>query len=179
MGIEMTHMDEKLQAASSLIQEKYDAEVQEFRGEVTLMVSAGDILIVLQTLRDEFEFNMLMDITAVDYWPQLKPRFNMVYQLYSMPDNLLLRVRSQLDGNQAAIATVTDIYPNANWKEREVWDMFGIHFNGHPDPRRILMPQDWEGHPLQKDYPLGYEEPQFTFNFEDIQKRKPRREDLK
>jgi NADH-quinone oxidoreductase subunit C len=68
------------------------------------------------------------------------------------------------------------VYPTANWFEREIWDMFGIAFEGHSDPRRLIMPKDWIGHPLRKDFPLGYEEPQFTFNYEDIARRKVRGE---
>ena len=76
-------------------------------------------------------------------------------------------------GINPTIPTVSHIYRNANWRERELWDMFGIKALGHPDLRRILMPADWEGPPLRKDYPLGYEEPQFTFNFDEIDLRKP------
>jgi NADH-quinone oxidoreductase subunit C len=172
-------MDKELQSLTKRIQEDFQAEIQEFRGDVVLVISPQNVHAALSSIRDDFKFNMLLDVTAVDYWPQLTPRFHLVYQLYSMPKNLLLRVRSPLDGNDPIMDTVTDLYPNANWKEREVWDMFGIHFEGHPDPRRILNAEDWEGHPLRKDYPLGYEEPQFTFNFETIQQKKPRREDLK
>jgi NADH-quinone oxidoreductase subunit C len=76
-------------------------------------------------------------------------------------------------GINPSLPTVTGIFKNAIWREREIWDLFGIKFENHPDLRRILMPADWEGHPLRKDYPLGYEEPQFTFNFEEIDLRKP------
>ena len=79
----------------------------------------------------------------------------------------------EINGSEPVVDSVTGIYPGANWYEREAWDMFGIHFKGHPDLRRLLMPYDWEGHPLRKDYPLGYEEVQFTFNYDEIAKRKP------
>jgi NADH-quinone oxidoreductase subunit C len=85
----------------------------------------------------------------------------------------MLCLRTRLDNASPVMPTLTGVYPNANWKEREIWDMFGITFEGHPDPRRILMPSDWEGHPLRKDYPLGYEEVQFTFNYDEIHQRKP------
>jgi NADH-quinone oxidoreductase subunit C len=82
-------------------------------------------------------------------------------------------MRVPLDGNFPSMPTLENVYPNANWFERELWDMFGIRFLGHSDLRRILMPHDWEGHPLRKDFPLGYEEPQYSFNFDEIDLRKP------
>ena len=83
-------------------------------------------------------------------------------------NNVRLRLRVPLNGNAPHLRHVEKVYPNANWYEREVWDLFGIRFEGHSDLRRIVMPHDWEGHPLRKDYPLGYEEVQFTFNFDEI-----------
>jgi NADH-quinone oxidoreductase subunit C len=109
----------------------------------------------------------------VDYWPQQDPRFNVIYQMTSITKNLSVQVRVPVPATNPEVPTVTDVFAAANWREREAWDMFGIRFSGHPDLRRILMPADWEGHPLRKDYPLGYEEPQFTFNFEEIDLRKP------
>jgi NADH-quinone oxidoreductase subunit C len=85
----------------------------------------------------------------------------------------MIGLRVALDGNAPTMPSITGIYANANWFERELWDMFGIHFDGHPDLRRIVMPYDWVGHPLRKDYPLGYEEVQFSFNFDEIDVRKP------
>jgi len=167
-------MDNALQAAVSAIQERFAATVEVDRGETTLHIAADKIIEIGRALRDEFQFNMLVDETAVDYWPQESPHFHVVYQLYSLPHNLSLRLRAGLDGNAPHLPTLESIYPNANWYEREVWDMFGIRFDGHSDLRRILMPNDWEGHPLRKDYPLGYEEPQFTFNFKEIDLRKPK-----
>jgi NADH-quinone oxidoreductase subunit C len=116
---------------------------------------------------------MLVDVTAVDYWPQEEPRFHVVYQLYSMRNNLLLRLRVPLNGSLPHVRTVEGIYPSANWFEREVWDLFGIRFDNHSDPRRIIMPADWDGHPLRKDYPLGYEEVQFSFNQDQVSQHKP------
>jgi NADH-quinone oxidoreductase subunit C len=127
----------------------------------------------LTWLRDQQGFELLSAMTAVDYWPQTEPRFHVIYQLTSVANNLFLMVRVPVNGDQPEVPTVSGIYACANWREREIWDMFGIRFAGHPDPRRILMPPDWEGHPLRKDYPLGYEEPQFTFNYEEIDLRKP------
>ncbi len=101
----------------------------------------------------------------MDYWPDQSPRFHVVYGVRSLQHNLILGLRVPLDGNAPTLPTIESVYRNANWFERELWDMFGIHFDGHSDLRRILMPHDWEGHPLRKDYPLGYEEVQYTFQF--------------
>ena len=81
--------------------------------------------------------------------------------------------KAPVAGDSPAVPTITGLWPGANWHEREIWDMFGIRFAGHSDLRRILMPQDWVGHPLRKDYPLGYEEVQFSFNYDEIDQRKP------
>ncbi len=169
-------MNEHLEAAITTLAKRYNAEAQEFRGETTLLVNPEFHLEAARTLRDEFEFNMLLDETAVDYFPQENPRFHIIYHLYSMSHNQVLRVRVPLAGSQPSIQTLETVYPNANWKEREIWDMFGIRFEGHSDMRRILMPDDWEGYPLRKDYPLGYEEVEFTFNFDEIDLSKPRGE---
>lgn len=167
-------MTESLHPVISALQSRLGAELQEQHGESTLMLPAEIITKAAEILRNEFQFDMLIDITAVDYWPQDKPRYHVVYHFLSTTSNLLLRLRSPLDGSTASISTLANLYPNANWYEREVWDMFGIRFEGHPDLRRIVMPSDWAGHPLRKDYPLGYEEVQFTFNAEEIMARKPK-----
>ncbi len=169
-------MEAPLQAAVEALRQHFGAEERIFRDEVTVLLPAEHIVEACRLLRDEHAFDFLADLTAVDYWPQETPRFHVVYQLYSYPHNLSLRLRVPLNGNAPVLATVEGVYPNANWYEREVWDMFGIRFEGHSDLRRILMPHDWEGHPLRKDYPLGYEEPQFTFNYDDIMRAKPRPE---
>ena len=167
-------MDEKLQPAVAALKERVGAVEVEFRGQVTLTITPSERIVEAgRMLRDEFGFDMLVDETAVDYWPQVSPRFHLVYQLYSMKQNVMLGLRAPLEGNDPHIPTFESIYPNANWHEREIWDMFGVHFDGHSDLRRILMPHDWEGFPQRKDYPLGYEEVQFTFNYDEIQLSKP------
>ncbi len=166
-------MDEKLIPVVETIKERFAASAQEFRNEVILIVPAEQIVEVCRMLRDEFGFDMLSDETAVDYWPEENPRFHVVYQLYSIAHNLRLCLRVPVLGRSPSVPTIEGIYPNANWHEREIWDMFGIHFAGHSDLRRILMPHDWVGHPLRKDYPLGYEEVQFSFNYDEIDRRKP------
>jgi len=152
---------------------RFVAEVYEFRGEVSLILASEHIAPACRALRDEFGFEVLVEETAVDYWPEQTPRFHVVYRLRSLKHNQIFGLRVPLNGNAPVLPTITGVYANANWFERELWDMYGIRFDGHPDLRRILMPYDWEGHPLRKDYPLGYEEVQFTFNFDEIDVRKP------
>ena len=166
-------MDEPLQQAVNALKERFGAQVQEFRGEVNLVVAPENMIGACLSLRDDFGFEILSDESAVDYWPQEKPRFHVVFHIRSLQHNQILGLRVPLNGNAPSMPTATTVYCNANWFERELWDMFGIHFEGHPDPRRILMPEDWEGHPLRKDYPLGYEEVAFTFNREDVDQHKP------
>jgi NADH-quinone oxidoreductase subunit C len=148
--------------------------VESFRGETTVVVRREAIVPACQILRDDpaLRFDLLAALTAVDYWPE-EPRFAVIYELYSIPHRAFLRLRVPLSASGADIPTVETVYPNANWHEREVYDMFGITFAGHSDLRRILMPFDWVGHPLRKDYPLGYEEVQFSFNHEEIDRKKP------
>lgn len=166
-------MDTRLEKIAQVLQEKAGATLEEFRGEVHVFIGADQIVDVLTFLRDEHEFSLLSALTAVDYWPQENPRFHVIYQLTSLTQKLFLQLRVPVNGGRPKVPTVTRVFEIANWREREIMDMFGIEFEGHPDPRRILMPEDWKGHPLRKDYPLGYEEPQFTFNFEEIDLRKP------
>ncbi len=166
-------MNEKMQQVVDSLKDRYGVEVTEFRNEVSLLVPAGKIVNVCRSLRDQFGFGMLVNETAVDYWPQTDPRFHVVYQIYAMEQHEIIGLRVPLSGNAPALPTVETVYPVANWHEREIWDMFGIRFEGHSDLRRILMPHDWEGFPQRKDYPLGYEEVQFTFNFDEISLRKP------
>ena len=166
-------MDDRLEKLVQVLREQAGATSEEALGEVHLFIDASQIVDVLTFLRDQHEFSLLSAITAVDYWPQEEPRFHIIYQLTSLTQNLPLQLRVPLSGREPKVPTATGVFANANWRERELIDMFGIGVEGHPDPRRILMPPDWEGHPLRKDYPLGYEEPQFTFNLEEIDLRKP------
>ena len=166
-------MDKRLEPIVKTIQEKFNATFEEFRDEVHLFVKPEQIVDALTLLRDEHHFELLSALTASDYWPQETPRFHVVYQLSSLKKNITLQVRGPVNGASPKVPTVTRVYSVAKWRERELFDMFGIEFDGHPDLRRILMPEGTEGHPLRKDFPLGYEEPQFTFNFDEIRLRKP------
>ncbi len=152
--------------------ERFACQFEVFRGEYTVHLTSEQIIETCQWLRDEAGFEMLIDETAVDDWPQEKPRFRLVYHLRSISRNEIICLSIGLDGNEPVAPSLYAVFPNADYYERELWDLFGIRFTGHPDLRRILMPHDWVGHPLRKDYPLGYEEPQFTFNYDQIQARK-------
>jgi NADH-quinone oxidoreductase subunit C len=166
-------MDEIQNKIVETFTQRFKAGLYEFRGEVSLIVPPEAAVPAALALRDEFDFVMLTEETAVDYYPEQAPRFHVVCRMRSLKHNTIIGLRVPLDGNAPVMPSLTGVYPNANWFERELWDMFGIRFEGHPDPRRIIMPADWEGHPLRKDYPLGYEEVQFSFNFDEIDLRKP------
>jgi len=139
------------------LQGKFDAsilEIKQDRGDWIVTVKKNDILAVLTFLKQECKFDMLTDVTAIDYLGMPGDRFMMVYQLTSVPFKDRLRVKAPVDEATCAIESATQVYASANWLEREVFDLFGIKFNKHPDLRRILMTSDWVGHPLRKDYPL-------------------------
>lgn len=155
------------------IVEKFGGEVSEFAGEKSVLIVPEKMLALAHYLAEEAAFEFLSAITAVDYWPQENPRFHLIYRFTSISKQLFLNIRVPINAVKPLADSLEKIYYNANWQEREVFDMFGIWFEGHSDLRRILMPHDWQGHPLRKDYPLGYEEPQFTFNFDEIDLRKP------
>lgn len=152
-------------------------DVHTFRNETTLIVDPAQLVTVMHYLRDTagLIFNFLSDISAVDYYPDFtRPgRFAVAYHLYSMLYNRRVRVKVYLPEEAPKVPSVVNVWPVANWLEREAHDMMGIEFDGHPDLRRLLMPDDWQGHPQRRDYPLGYEQPQFSFNVEEIMKHKP------
>jgi NADH-quinone oxidoreductase subunit C len=125
----------------------------EFRGETSYTIAANDLREIANFCRDELRFDYLIDITSIDNFGE-EPRFEIVYHLYSMPYAVHLRLKLKVPEDAGAVDTVSDIWPTANWHEREIYDMMGIKFNGHPDLRRILM---WDGYPffpLRKDFPL-------------------------
>lgn len=125
----------------------------EFRGETTCVIGASDLRDIAKFCRDELLFDYLLDITSIDNFGE-EPRFELVYHLYSMPNGIHLRLKLNVSDENDAVETVSDIWPTANWHEREAYDMMGLKFNGHRDLRRILM---WDGYPyfpLRKDFPL-------------------------
>jgi NADH-quinone oxidoreductase subunit C len=123
------------------------------RGELTLEIARERIVDVCRFLKDERQFIRLSTITAVDRYPA-EPRFEVVYHLHSVSRNQRLRVKCRLAGDNPEIDSVTGVWRAANWYERETFDLFGVRFRNHPDLRRIMLPDDWEGHPLRKDYPV-------------------------
>jgi NADH-quinone oxidoreductase subunit C len=127
-------------------------------GELTVVVPREHLRRAAEFLRSdpELQFTFLSDVTGVDCFPR-EPRFELNYHLLSLARRERLRLKVRLNGAHPAVESVTPVWPTANWHEREVFDLFGVLFEGHPDLRRILMPEDWEGHPLRKDYPVeGY-----------------------
>ena len=134
------------------------SEVIEFRGETTIVVPRKVLRDLAERCRadKELQFNLLSDATCVDRYP-LEPRFEVNYHLVSIPRRERLRLQVRLSSDDPVVDSLVPVWPGANWLEREIFDLMGIRFNGHPDLRRILMPEDWEGYPLRKDYPVeGY-----------------------
>ncbi len=154
-------------ALLALVQESVPgAQVEAVPGvdpQLTVYVSRDDLPAVARALRDrpDLRFDLLVDLTAVDFLPR-EPRFEILYMLVSIEHRDRLRLKVRLDGADAHVSSVSNVWPAANWLEREVWDLFGVVFDGHPDPRRLLMPEDWEGFPLRKDYPVQIKLPART-----------------
>jgi NADH-quinone oxidoreductase subunit C len=128
-------------------------ETVEALGETILIADAAQIVDLCRYLKDREKFIRLSTITAVDWYPA-EPRFEVVYHLHSIDKSQYLRVKCRLNGTDPEIDSATGVWRSANWYERETFDMYGIRFRNHPNPIRILMPLDWEGYPLRKDYPV-------------------------
>jgi NADH-quinone oxidoreductase subunit C len=131
------------------------SDVLEFRGETTIVVARNVLRELAARCRDdkELQFNLLSDATCLDRFP-LEPRFELSYHLVSIPKVTRVRLQVRLSSSDPSVDSLAPVWPGANWLEREIFDLFGIRFHDHPDLRRILLPEDWEGHPLRKDYPV-------------------------
>jgi NADH-quinone oxidoreductase subunit C len=164
-----TTVIERLQAALP----EAIASSQEFRGQLSVFVKREAILDVARFLRDDpqLRYNFLENLCGVDYLGRT-PRFEVVYHLLSHANRHRVCLKVGLPESDPSVDSLTPLWSTANWQEREAFDMFGITFGGHPSLERILMPDDWEGHPLRKDVPLGAEEVAFTFNEQQIYARK-------
>lgn len=132
----------------------------DFRGDLTAILDRGSLIAACEFLRDdpENDFDMLMDVTAVDYLGR-RPRFEVVYHLYSVEKNHRIRLKVPLEEDDPKLPSVIPVWQGADWLEREAWDLYGIQFDGHPDLRRIYLYEEFEGHPLRKDYPKQKRQP--------------------
>ncbi|HWQ14839.1 MAG TPA: NADH-quinone oxidoreductase subunit C [Roseiflexaceae bacterium] len=150
------------------------AGTSEFRGQLSVFVRRAALLDVARFLRDDAElsYNFLENLCGVDYLGR-EPRFEVVYHLLSFANRHRVCLKVGVPEQDPSVPSLTSLWSTANWQERETFDMFGVTFSGHPSLDRILMPDEWEGHPLRKDVPLGYEEVAFTFNEAQIYARKP------
>ncbi len=148
----------------SYIQDKLGGKVLAVlrpQGDDVVLLDHADLSGSFRVFKEDprLEFNFLSDITAVDYWKKKEPRFEVVYQLSSLPKRTKLRVRVPLSESEPELESLTPLWPGANFLEREVWDLFGIRFSGHPDLRRVLLYEEFHGHPLRKDYPVNLCQP--------------------
>jgi NADH-quinone oxidoreductase subunit C len=153
-------------------------DVREFRGQVSVTLKKGRLLDICGYLHDDPDlfFDYLVDLCGVDYLGKKNMRFEVVYHLYSMKHRHAVRLKAEVPDGDPSIDSVMPVWTGANWHERECYDMFGIIFNGHPDLRRILLPEDWEGYPLRKDYPLKGPEKEWPGFLEVLDKAKRYRE---
>jgi NADH-quinone oxidoreductase subunit C len=128
---------------------------EEFRNDLTIVVKKDDIVQVADFIKSEpdLSFDLVLDVCGVDLY-QPEERFEVVYNLYSLNLKQYLRLKVRVGEDSPVVPTVTTVWPGANWHERETWDMFGIKFAGHPDLRRLYMPEEFEHHPMRKDFPL-------------------------
>lgn len=144
------------------LKQKFQAKIKEISvqfGDEIVLIERDSLLDIVSFLKDRpYSYSMLLDLTCVDYKGQ-EPRFEMVYHLYSIPNKQRLRIKVRLSEKDLWINSLTSLWKNANWLEREVYDMFGVSFKGHPDLRRIFMYEGFEGHPLRKDFPLRKRQP--------------------
>ena len=133
-----------------------DLTVSEFRGQTRVVAAAPSLWEVLRTLKERLGFDLLVDVTCVDYLdhPDARDRFGLVYLLANTETNERITVRCFVNDPQPSVPSAVPLWEGANWLEREVWDLFGIRFDGHPDLRRIVLPDEFTAHPLRKDYPL-------------------------
>jgi NADH-quinone oxidoreductase subunit C len=139
------------------------SEVIEFHGETTIVVPRELLRDAAEFCRSSLQFNLLSDATSVDRFPT-EPRFEVNYHLVSIPNKSKIRLRTRLNGADPVVDSVTPVWPGAGWLEREIFDLMGIRFTGHTDLRRILLPDDWEGYPLRRDYPTeGFRDVPATF----------------
>jgi len=139
------------------------AEVIEFHGETTLVVPRELLRATAEFCRANLEFNFLSDATSVDRFP-VEPRFELNYHLVCISKKIKIRLRTRVSGADPVVDSLVPVWPGAGWLEREIFDLMGIRFNGHPDLRRILLPDDWEGYPLRRDYPTeGFRDIPATF----------------
>ncbi len=169
----MAHDDTVTDKLRAALPEAID-EVRDFRGERTIIVPQKRLKDVCRFLRDDpaLRYNFLSDIVADDYLPDY-PRFAVNYHLLSLPNKHRLRLRVWVEDPDDGPETLAELWPIATWLEMEVWDLMGVRFAGNGALRRLFLPEDWQGHPLRKDYPLGYEEVQFSFNWRQVEAKKP------
>ncbi len=146
-----------------ILKEKFQDRILEYglpQGDAMACVAPASLTEVVRFLKEDtrLQYDMLVDITAVDYLGRT-PRFDVVYHFLSLPFRRRLRIKVRIEDNNPEVESLTPLWGNADWLEREVWDMFGIRFSGHPDLKRILMYEEFEGHPLRKDYPIHRRQP--------------------